>query len=396
MIHIILQLEFLTEVIPKLQEMKKWDDGNYLNGDGCSSNWLTIEDNWIWVNGNSTHKSDWSPWVAGYTPNSDHSACTISEIKPEIKEHLIIIASIVGTSIAVNIAFVAINWASVQSTFSFLNQIQLFLLIPLTGGYFPTEILQFISGMVSYINLKSILNPFEFTDFNFISKVDYIKDLLRYDQSDNYLSLLTFKDQSTFNNIIGYLNVLILFLIIQISWFLLFKIFDKIKWGRAISNTCDAIYESFTFGWYIRLLIEVYIYILISWVSELYVFRFERSHHIASKAISGLVFILWNVVIIWCFIMILTTNISSNSQNQKRKLCGHMFSGLKVQRKSKFYILLYFIRRELFWILTLLFKDLKMAFKISLFSAIQFSYLTCLWFIRPFKNTKDNTVVLIV
>ena len=60
-----------------------WDDANSVSGDGWTSDWTTIEDGWIWVNGSTTHKSDWSKWDSGYEPNKDHSLWEISSTSKE-------------------------------------------------------------------------------------------------------------------------------------------------------------------------------------------------------------------------------------------------------------------------------------------------------------------------
>ena len=42
-----------------------WDDGNFLDGDGCSSTW-TIETGYSWYGGSVTSKDTWVKWSAGY------------------------------------------------------------------------------------------------------------------------------------------------------------------------------------------------------------------------------------------------------------------------------------------------------------------------------------------
>ena len=68
-----------------------WDDGNNVNGDGWGNNWKKIEDNWIWINGSTTHRSDWSLWDSGYEPNSDHTSWKYSEVSYKFSLNQIII-----------------------------------------------------------------------------------------------------------------------------------------------------------------------------------------------------------------------------------------------------------------------------------------------------------------
>ena len=71
-----------------------WDDANSVSGDGWTSDWTTVEDEWIWLNGSTTHKSDWSKWDAGYEPNSQKLKWKAAETSFEISILLIIFAVI--------------------------------------------------------------------------------------------------------------------------------------------------------------------------------------------------------------------------------------------------------------------------------------------------------------
>ena len=53
-----------------------WDDANSVSEDGWSSDCSTIENGWIWINGNTTHQSDCSMWNVGYQPISTKKLMT--------------------------------------------------------------------------------------------------------------------------------------------------------------------------------------------------------------------------------------------------------------------------------------------------------------------------------
>ena len=59
-----------TQWIPHCADSRRagseaWDDGNFLDGDGCSSTW-TIETGYSWYGGSVTSKDTWVKWSAGY------------------------------------------------------------------------------------------------------------------------------------------------------------------------------------------------------------------------------------------------------------------------------------------------------------------------------------------
>ena len=47
-----------------------WDDGNTSNGDGCSSDWSTIESGYAWTGGSLTSKDTCTLWSAGFYPDN--------------------------------------------------------------------------------------------------------------------------------------------------------------------------------------------------------------------------------------------------------------------------------------------------------------------------------------
>ena len=48
---------------------EKWDDANTMSGDGWSSNWLSVETNYVWSGGTSNSKDTWSLWSYGFYQN---------------------------------------------------------------------------------------------------------------------------------------------------------------------------------------------------------------------------------------------------------------------------------------------------------------------------------------
>ena len=49
--------------------LEKWDDGNTNSGDGCSSDWKSVESGWVWSGGSTTSKDTWTFWTSGLYQN---------------------------------------------------------------------------------------------------------------------------------------------------------------------------------------------------------------------------------------------------------------------------------------------------------------------------------------
>ena len=49
---------------------EKWDDANTNNGDGCKSDWSSVETGWVWIGGSTTSRDTCTFWTAGFYQNS--------------------------------------------------------------------------------------------------------------------------------------------------------------------------------------------------------------------------------------------------------------------------------------------------------------------------------------
>ena len=137
---------------------EKWDDSNNLNEDGWSSDWTAIENGWIWLNGTTTHKSEWSKWDSGYQSNSNYTQWEVSNATNEVTITEAVTSLIIAVTALSNVLSLIKSQSSIQSTFSGLNQLQLILLLPLIGAFIPSKVVQFIAGMNFAINIMSYAN----------------------------------------------------------------------------------------------------------------------------------------------------------------------------------------------------------------------------------------------
>ena len=52
-----------------------WDDGNTSSGDGCLSDWSSIQSGYIWTGGSTSSKDICTLWSSGFSPNLSKSVC---------------------------------------------------------------------------------------------------------------------------------------------------------------------------------------------------------------------------------------------------------------------------------------------------------------------------------
>ena len=98
-----------------------------------------------------------------------------------------------------------------------------------------------------------------------------------------------------------------------------------------------------TFGYYIRAILEMNQYLLISLTNELYYFHHSNTAELVSLVFAF--FILFMCIIIILIVIYLIFKISSNVQEGKSML-GEFFSGVKLQRKFRLYVVFLLTRKN--------------------------------------------------
>ena len=362
-----------------------WDDANSVSGDGWASDWTTIEDGWIWVNGSTTHKSDWSIWDAGYDPNLQKITWIVAETSNGISILLFIFAIVFTIRTLLSLISVIREFSSIQGTFSSLNQVQLIMILPLVGAFIPTNVVQFIAGLKITLNFLTYVNIVEIVPSSF-RKYDY-------KQAISYLSLINFTSQSSLLNFMNFAYPIFLILLVHlISAFLKYinKNADQSNW---IIKIIFKTYEGMTFGNYIRLILFYHLYLLIASLSELYLFRFNKTGSKISMIFAAFLFLFWMLITVFAFWQIFSIKLHTSEDDVKeRRPCIRWFSGLKESKVSRFYGVLFFVRRQVFWVLILLFQDISMIVKVSVYASLQFVYIALLCYLQPFNYLKDMAI----
>lgn len=109
-------------------------------------------------------------WDSGFVILSKGKGCASDNVK----------AAVVASQATVAFAFIS-SLSSPQGSWSMVNQFQIMMLMPLTGAFFPSDVILFLTGMdFSYINLGFIPIPE-------IPGIDEFCNLFDYEQKDKYL-----------------------------------------------------------------------------------------------------------------------------------------------------------------------------------------------------------------
>ena len=147
-----------------------------------------------------------------------------------------------------------------------------------------------------------------------------------------------------------------------------------------------------TFGWYIRYIFQTTQYVLISWINEMYSFTPSDSKRIIS--------ILFSILVSWlCLYLIICVLLLSLSSYEviknKHNKVGEIFSGVKMEKKSKLYVSILLMRRAIFVILLITLQSIQSWILVTMLGVLQIWYLIYIIILRPFEEKRNNIIEIV-
>ena len=233
-----------------------------------------------------------------------------------------------------------------------------------------------------------------FTLFNFdfikIEQIDNIKDFyndLAFSQPNSYLNDIGIASGSTYINL-SKLLFFILWIAFTHGLFVLifnyYKCKDRNRVCKGIYNTMFSIYS---FSIYIRLIIEAYLMILLSWFSEIYELDTSNTINIVSFYTNIVILIIViSLLIIWIW-QIFKAHPTHNPRKQTYFV--EFFGGLRDTTYSRIISAVFLVQRILSWIVVIFLVNFNLTIKLSILTVIQASHLMYLLIVRPYEDRKD-------
>ena len=231
---------------------------------------------------------------------------------------------------------------------------------------------------------------FDFLTSKFQNDENDASSFVDFDQANDYLNLIGLQSGSTAINL---LTTALIFLILPIIHILVGLYYLYIKKNSNHRNwwliLFKKLFDSLTFGVYIRTLFEAYVFMMLSSSSEIFNYSKDNVQMRRSIGFAWAIFILCLSMIclaMWQWIKSLK---SENLESMYFFL--ELFSGIKNSKRARFYSFMFLIRRFLFWFLVIFSAQAFSVFLRSLFySIIQISYFLFVVLYRPFEEFKDN------
>ena len=300
-----------------------------------------------------------------------------------------IVAVVFITSLISNV----INLLSGSSIWSLINQAQLFFLLLLTRAYIPDDVKLVITG------LKFALNPPSYFSFSSITAYNSALNNFNFELSNNSLSEIGVNSDSSVYNITPFIVTMLAMLAVHLLVLILNKLLAKCRtdwrWGWLIKFmkwVTSKLFNFLTFGYYIRVVLEMNQFLLICSVYEVYSFNASQIFRVISLAFAMLIFGAWIVTSV--FVFYLSASLYTVDESKHNKL-GEFFNGLKMQRRFKLHAFMLMLRRAVFVVLLLTWNSIASRLLIGVLAFIQLIYLAYVCFMRPFWQIKDNIIEIV-
>jgi cysteine-rich repeat protein len=244
------------------------DDNNTINGDGCSSDWFTVEIGWACSGGSVNSTDEWANCPVGYIPRYDQRTCIVDNYSSGVKLAVYIYLAVTAVGMVFNAFSMKMFGHSSHSLLQPIYQLQMYLLLPLlaTMGESTVDFLRsFKILLFSFVQVPTNIVFFSY---------DTAFDSFGYPQSNPYLYLLDLRSNSSMVNTYNYIwvvMVLAIWLGIIVGLFL--YSFEYEPESRRTKFLKSAI--KFTISKLcIRLFMISFVFILLACVSE--IMEFER------------------------------------------------------------------------------------------------------------------------
>ena len=288
---------------------------------------------------------------------------------------------------------VVLNVLSISSTaaiWSMINQVQLLFLLLLTQGFIPDAVQTVISGP------DFAVNPFESISFLKTNNYGSWTDKFSFDLNNSSLGFFNIESISTIYNMVSFFTTLAYAASVHLFFYLLRKIASKWtsdgKWARLLKRIINKAIEVMTFGYYIRLLMEMTEYIVLSAFNEVYVFNTGQGLQIFS-AVFALLAVIGSAI--WIILLLALSFSSYEITEEKHNKLEELFEGMKIEKKFRIFSWIIMIRRFFFILFLVTLETIPSRGLIGILVPLEISYIVYLVVFRPYKEIKVNAIEIV-
>ena len=350
----------------------------------CNSDYTLVSGSWV---NQQTSSASSSGSSAGSTSIQSSNLSPTQESKTLSTTTL----SASGAAIGVSAVTSLLNSSSISSIWSIINHAQLYFLFLLTRAFIPVDVKNVIAKS------KIALNPLSFINIGSIGESNFISRNFQFGLSNPILDSFGIESDSTIYNVLYLFLLPLLVAVIHLGIYgihiLLFRWITRENWiAKTVKWAVLKIYTILTFGYYIRFILEINQYLLVSSINEIYNWNTSQSSRIVSLISAVL-------ILIFCFVLIICTFMLSLSSyeviEETHNKLGEFYWGIKMQKKNKIHIPLMLSRRMIFISSLICLTSVNSQILIGVLSFLQLLWFVYLVILRPYKEFKGNLIEII-
>ena len=276
------------------------------------------------------------------------------------------------------------------SLWAMINQIQLYFLLLITRAFIPKDVQKVITG------LSFTLNPFRYIPFDVIDFYSRFVGKFDFKLSNILFDPVLIDSDSTIYNTFCFFTTLAIIMAFHLFLLVLQKLSQKCnsdensyKWVKITKYVVNRAFTIMTFGYYIRAVIEMSQYLLISSIFEIHEFDVSQTLRRISLIFAFVILTLCLSLILISVLLALLTNVSSQQMHTK---LGEFFIGLKGQKKYRFYTAWLLTRRTIYVALLVTVTFIPLRALLIALSIVQICYAIFIGIFRPYEEIKDNFI----
>ncbi|CAI2372976.1 unnamed protein product [Moneuplotes crassus] len=341
------------------------DDGNTIEGDGCSSDCSEIEVGW---------KCDTS------VPN----ICSrdYKSVPMTTNERSLQIGTLcaIPTLVLMNVIGGTFSSASTNSILSSINQLQLLILFLLCEIFIPLRVVTYLRTLTASLIDIDI-------DWSFIIVFRKITEWFDFAQPRDDFDTIEISSGSALINLNTLVCMFIIYVIIHFILWVAKKCVGKSK--KLCARFVKKAYRSFTFQMYVVLIFEGFINLCLCSFSELERYKVNTTGAERNSFYFAVFFAvicsmsLFTVVVVWI-------SIKPSSSNMKKCLQRELYDGVKLNRCARLQPILFLVRRVVLCLMITFGRSLDRLMFMGLYTSTNFIHCVLICCIRPFKNVSEN------
>ena len=371
-------------------------------------NWISL--NWQkWI---STSGSIWDIWNSGYysnsgvwgtsPPNSNSSQNSSSQSSNSSSQSSntssntaqtlsTVIKSVVGAIVGCVVLASFMNSSSIASLWMTINQLQVSFLLLLTRAFIPEDVQTIIEGWDFASNI------YEYIPFRNLSISSKLLHSFEFNLTNSMLDPLKISFDSSIANTYSIILSFIATILFYI-WICLLRLWSK-SWRdnrnciiRFVNWLIKKIFIMMTFSYFIRNMLEILQFVLISSINEIYENDTSTSLRLTSFIYAIILVLLFLSMLL--FVLYLTLS-SYRLKKDEHNMLEEFFRGLNINKKSKFYVVALLMRRFIFVLLLITLVSTPSKTLIGILWGIQVFYTGYIILIRPYEEIKGNIIEIL-